>query len=223
MFPARALIFALLPLFAGCQLLPHHADQPLPPSQRLQGELSQNNGQLLLRPCGEQRQFTLINDGSSEITREAAQLFSDGPGPLFVDLSGRLAASDTAGSDGQLQVVETYRIQREGPACNDPAFKRLVLRAFGNEPDWSLNVTGRGLALFRPGQEPLALPYLEEQLPDGRFNISSEANGQRLELWVAPQRCSDSMSGSVQHLSAELRLDGQVLRGCASLGGARTH
>lgn len=223
MSPARALIFALLPLFAGCQLLPQHHDQPLPPSQRLQGELSQSNGQLVLRPCGEQRQFTLINDGSSEIVREAAQLFSDGPGPLFVDLSGRLAASAAADSDGQLQVVEVYRLQREGLGCNDPAFKRLVLRAYGNEPDWSLNVTERGLALFRPGQEPLALPYLEEQLPDGRFNISSEANGQRLELWIAPQRCSDSMSGAVQHLSAELRLDGQVLRGCAAIGGARNH
>jgi putative lipoprotein len=29
------------------------------------------------------------------------------------------------------------------------------------------------------------------------------------------------MSGSVQHLSAELRLNGEVLRGCAYLGGAR--
>ncbi|HSC84848.1 MAG TPA: hypothetical protein VLC30_14630 [Pseudomonas sp.] len=222
MFPARALTFALLPLFAGCQLL-SPAEQPPVPSERLQGELSQQNGQLLLRPCGEQRQLKLINDGSSDIVREAGQLFSDGPGPLFVDLSGRPDASGTAGSDGQLQVVEVYRIQREGPGCSDPNFKRLVLRASGHEPDWSLNVTGRGLALFRPGQEPLALPYLEEQLPDGRFNISSEANGQRLDLWLAPQRCSDSMSGSVQHLSAELRLDGQILRGCAAFGGARAH
>jgi putative lipoprotein len=30
------------------------------------------------------------------------------------------------------------------------------------------------------------------------------------------------MSGTVQHLSAELRLNGQVQRGCASIGGARS-
>ncbi len=71
------------------------------------------------------------------------------------------------------------------------------------------------------GQEPVALPYMEEQLPDGRFNLTSEANGKRIELWVAPQRCVDSMSGSVQHLSAELRLDGKPLRGCAYFGGSR--
>ena len=69
---------------------------------------------------------------------------------------------------------------------------------------------------------PLALPYLEEQMPNGSLNLSSEANGQRLELWLTPEHCVDSMSGAVQHLSAELRLNGSVLRGCASYGGARS-
>ena len=100
-------------------------------------------------------------------------------------------------------------------------FADLLLRASGHEPDWSIAVSNQGLVLHRPGQEPQALPYLEEQLPEGRLNLSSEANGQRLELWVAKQRCVDSMSGTVQHLSAELRLNGQVLRGCGYLGGAR--
>ena len=58
-------------------------------------------------------------------------------------------------------------------------------------------------------------------LLQGRRNFSSAANGQQLELWVAPQRCQDGMSGSVQHLSAELRLNGQVMRGCAYYGGAQ--
>lgn len=219
----RVLSIALLPLFAGCQLLPPHADQPRPSSQRLQGELSQSKGQLVLRPCGEQRSISLINDGNSSVAHDAAQLLNDGPAPLFVDLSGQLTASPSAGNDEQLQVTKVYRIQREGLGCTDPEFKRLILRASGNEPDWSLNITGQGLVLFRPGQQPLALPYLEEQLPDGRFNISSEANGQRLDLWIAPQHCSDSMSGAAQHLSAELRLDGQVMRGCAYFGGARNN
>ncbi len=48
------------------------------------------------------------------------------------------------------------------------------------------------------------------------------ANRQRLQLWVTPQRCQDSASGAVTHLSAQLRLDdGKVLRGCAYYGGAR--
>jgi putative lipoprotein len=77
------------------------------------------------------------------------------------------------------------------------------------------------LLLERPDQQALALPYLEEQLPGGQTNFSTEANDQRLELWVAPQRCLDSATGAVNHLTAELRLDGQTLRGCAYCGGAR--
>jgi putative lipoprotein len=77
------------------------------------------------------------------------------------------------------------------------------------------------MVIDREGQQPLAVPYVEEQLGDGRFNLSSEANNQRIELWVAPQRCVDSNTGSVQHMSAELRIDGQVQRGCGYFGGSR--
>ncbi len=219
MSPARSLLFVLVPLFAGCQVFKQ--PEPPVPLQRLQGELSAGSSGLLFRPCGEQRQFSISNDGTTDIVREAAELLADGPGPLFADISGQLGASTAKDVAGQLQLSEVYRIQREGPACNEAGFQRLLLRANGNEPDWSLSVTGKGLALFRPGQPALALPYLEEALPDGRFNLTSEANDQRLDLWVAPQRCTDSMSGTVQHLSAELRLDGQIYRGCASFGGAR--
>lgn len=219
MSPARSLLFVLVPLFAGCQVF-KQPEPPLP-MQRLQGELSASSNGLKFRPCGEQRQFSISNDGSTDIAREAAELLADGPGPLFADVSGQLGASSVEGSDGQLQLSEVYRLQREGPTCNEAGFQRLLLRANGHEPDWSINITGKGLALFRPGQPALALPYLEEALPDGRFSLSSEANGQRLDLWVAPQRCTDNMSGTVQHLSAELRLDGQIYRGCGSFGGAR--
>jgi putative lipoprotein len=212
---------ALAPLLASCQVFtPQPADETTP-ATRLQGELSRQDGQLLLRPCQEQRRFVLGDDGSTGISREAAGLLGDGASSLFVDLRGRLSATPQAGLDGKFVPSQVYRLQAEGPGCDDLNFKRSSLRASGQEPGWSVQVSNRGLVLDRPGQEPLALPYLEEQLPEGRFNLSSEANGQRLELWVAPQRCVDSMSGTVQHLSAELRLNDEVLRGCASFGGAR--
>jgi len=77
------------------------------------------------------------------------------------------------------------------------------------------------MVIDRAGQPPLALPYVEEQLGDGRFNLSTEANDQHIELWVAPQRCVDATTGAVQHMSAELRINGQVQRGCGYFGGAR--
>lgn len=218
---ARHLLFTLLPLFAGCQLFSVYDSTPPTPPQRLQGQLVQSEGRLLLIPCNDKRSIEIINDGSSEIVREAAGLFADGHSELFVDLLGKVSGSKSEGVDGEMHPSQVYRLQGEGPGCNEPGFERLLLRASGHEPSWSLSVANKGLVLMRVGQPPLAVPYLEEQLPGGNFNLSSEANGQRLDLWLAPQRCTDSMSGSVQHLSAELRVDGQVMRGCAAFGGAR--
>jgi len=219
----RPLVFALLPLFAGCQVFTDKPNDPLANQIRLQGELRLDAGQLLFRPCLEQRTFLIANDGTTSIAREAATLFSDGADTLFADVRGRMSASKQPNVDGQLALSEVYRVHAEGRGCDDPNFKRTTLQANGQEPFWSVSVSGQGLVLNRPGQPPLALPYLEEQLPEGRLNLTSEANGERLELWVAPQRCVDSMSGAVQHLSAELRLNGDVMRGCAYFGGARAN
>lgn len=219
---ARSLLFALLPLFAGCQLFTVYDPKPVVPAQRLQGQLSVEGERLVLQPCGEQRRIAVAGEGSAQALRDAGELLADGHDSLFVDLRGWSRGTQQAGLDGELRLDRVYRLQGEGPGCDEPGFDRLLLRASGNEPDWSLGVSERGLVLLRPGQEPLAVPYLEEQLPGGSFSLSSEANDHRLELWLTPQRCVDSMSGSVQHLSAELRLNGEVRRGCASFGGARS-
>ncbi|BAN47344.1 COG3650 family protein [Metapseudomonas resinovorans] len=218
---ARPLLFSLLPLFGACQMFAESAPSPTANLVRLQGLLSVDAGQVMFSPCGEKRRFALVDGGATGLLPEAANLSADGPGPLFADIRAAMGATTVPGADGQLDVRTLYRLQREGHGCDDLNFKRLLLRASGNEPGWHVSVSAKGLILDRPGEPSLALPYMEEQLPDGRFNLSSEANGQRLELWVAPQRCVDSMSGAVQHLSAELRLDGKIQRGCASFGGAR--
>ncbi|MDD2057832.1 hypothetical protein N5D52_26570 [Pseudomonas sp. GD03860] len=216
------LLVALLPLFAGCQML---ADKPQVASSvgmtRMQGELSAQGGQLLFKPCTEDRHFAVFDAGNTGILQEAADL-ADEPGTLFADINGTLSTSQKAGNDGQLNVQRLYRVEHSSSACSDPNFKRLTLRASGHEPDWNLKASGKGMVLDRPGQPSLAVPYLEEQLPDGRFSLSTEANGQRVELWVAPQRCVDIATGGVQHLMAELRVDGQTMRGCAYYGGARS-
>lgn len=217
----RFLLLALLPVFAGCQMFDSEPEQIPVPAVRMQGELSAVDNRLQFRPCQEQRQFILEDTGSTGLLQESAALLNNGKGSLFADLEGQLTASKTSGTDGQINLTRLYRIQREGQGCNDLNFKRLTIRASGHEPDWVINANLKGLILEQPGQEPLVLPYLEEQLPEGRFSLSSAANGKHLELWVAPQRCVDSMSGSVAHMSAELRLDGKVMRGCAYYGGAR--
>jgi len=219
---ARSLLFvALLPLFAGCQLLDaprqsaSHAGQT-----RMQGELTAADGKLVFQPCQEQRRYIVNDSGGTSVLQQAASLAND-QGKLFADVRGRIVSSAAAGADSQLDLEQLYRLERSGSACDDVNFKPLVLRASGHGPEWNLNASGKGMVLEREGQPTLAVPYLEEQLGDGRFNLSTEANGQKVELWVAPQRCVDSVTGSVQHMSAEVRVNGQIQRGCAYFGGAR--
>ncbi|WP_448723185.1 COG3650 family protein [Pseudomonas farris] len=216
---ARSLVLvALLPLFAACQLLDGPRESASHVGQtRMQGQLTAADGKLLFQPCNEQRSYVVNDTGGTSVLQEAATL-ADDQGKLFADVRGRIVAS---GADSRLDLEQLYRVQRSGTACDDPNFKQLILRAAGHGPEWNVKVSGKGMVIDRAGQPPLALPYVEEQLGDGRFNLSTEANNQRIELWVAPQRCVDSGTGSVQHMSAELRIDGQVQRGCGYFGGSR--
>lgn len=212
---ARPLILiALLPLFAACQLLESPRENASHVGQtRMQGQLTAADGKLLFQPCNEPRSLVVNDSGGTSVLQEAASL-ADAEGKLFADVRGRIV-------DNRLDLQQLYRVERSGVACNDPNFKLLILRAAGHGPEWNVKVSGKGMVIDRAGQAPLAVPYVEEQLGDGRFNLSTEANNQHIELWVAPQRCVDSSTGSVQHMSAELRIDGQVQRGCGYFGGSR--
>lgn len=224
MFAARSvLIFALLPVFAGCQLLPS------PPSDgkvstagmiRMQGTLSGDGGKLFFQPCNEQRRYAVVDGGNSGILQEAASVV-DKSGKAFADVRGNFVAGKAAGSDGQADVHQLYRVERPSGACEDPNFKRLTIHASGYGPKWNLNASGKGMVLEREGKAAFAVPYMEEQMPEGRFNLITDANDQHVELYVAPQRCVDPANGSVQHLTAELRVNGQVQRGCAYFGAMR--
>ncbi|MDE1164143.1 MAG: hypothetical protein PW845_01880 [Pseudomonas sp.] len=218
---ARSLLFvALLPLFAGCNILTLQSSTPDSDGQsRMQGVLVGDSGQLLFRACGEQRRFVVKDVGNTSVLQEAASL-ADKSGQVYADLRGSFSANKTATSEGQLDLSKIYRLQRGANACNDPNFKLMTVHASGEK--WDLKASGKGLELNREGQPPFAVPYVEEQLPDGRFSLSTEANGQKVELWVAPQRCVDPRRGSVESLSAELRVNGQVQQGCAYFGGAHT-
>ncbi|MCT8945518.1 COG3650 family protein [Pseudomonas sp. A1437] len=212
---ARSLVLvALLPLFAACQLFDGQRESASHVGQtRMQGQLTAADGKLVFQPCQDQRQYVVNDIGGTSVLQEAATL-ADEHGKLFADVRGKVAGD-------RLDLTQLYRVERSGTACDDPNFKLLILRAAGHGPEWNVKVSGKGMVIDRDGQPPLAVPYVEEQLGDGRFNLSSEANNQRIELWVAPQRCVDSSTGSVQHMSAELRIDGQVQRGCGYFGGSR--
>ncbi|MGY4526047.1 COG3650 family protein [Pseudomonas sp. TE21394] len=215
------LLSALLPLFGGCQFMAAAPSDPNIGTTRMQGELRAAGGQLLFKPCTENRTFVINDVAATGILQEAANLAKDANDKLFADVRGRLTGSKQASNDGQLEVRQLYRLEPSTRACEDPNFKQLTLRATGHEPEWDIKASGKGMVLNRVGKDPLPLPFLEEEVPGGGLTLTSEANSQHVELWVAPQRCLDGATGAVRHLRAELRIDGQTLRGCGYFGGAR--
>jgi len=220
---ARSLMcFALLPLFAGCQMFASTPSQPSTAGMtRMQGVLMGKDGHLLFQPCGEQRHYSVTDIGLTGVLQEAAGIVGQS-GQVYADVRGRFEASKSGGMDGTIDLHQFYRLERSTAACNDPNFKLLTLRAAGTEPgQWELRANAKGLELSLPDKPKLAVPFLEEQLPDGRLSLSTEANGVRVELWVAPQRCVEPTTGSVQQMTAELRVNDQPYRGCAYFGGAR--
>lgn len=198
---------------SACQVF-QTAKDTAAPSLRIQGTLSHKDDQWRFKPCTTNEHYRLV---PSAAINEALQYhLSETTSSLFADLSGTLDRSLSTFTAQQL-----YRLQTEGHACNDSDFARLLVRASGHEPDWSILQTPQGLIFNQAGQPALVLPYIEEQLPDGRFYISSEANNQDLQLWITPQQCTDSMSGTLYHLSARLQWNQQTLQGCAAYGALR--
>ena len=181
MTAARALLLVLLPLFAGCQSL-FHTEASALAGDRLQGMLTRQGDAWQLQPCSQLPALRLRDTKDGELLELASELMADGQTQLFADVRGALDLQHAT-----LAVNRLYRLQGEGPGCNDKNFPRLILRASGNEPDWSLLVTSDGLLLERPGEPALALPYLEEQLPEGQLAFSPIGrNGFapcRLTLW----------------------------------------
>ncbi len=168
---ARTLVlFALLPVFAACQLF---ESEPAKPSTvgltRMQGELTAVDGKLLFQPCGDQRSYVVNDTGGTSVLQEAASLAGQ-QSKLFADLRGKFSGV-ASGTQGSVDLQQLYRVERSTSACSDPDFKRMILRANGHKPAWAMNVTAKGMVLEREGQPPLAVPYVKEQLGDGRFNL----------------------------------------------------
>lgn len=214
-------LFVLLPLLPGCQLLPGaHRDGPAAAGTRWQGELTLGGQGWVFQPCGESRRFQLA-EGIGLLDEARGLLANSGASALYLDLRARADASQDAAFAGRLVPLERHRLEAEGPGCRDARLAQIAWRASGHHPDWTLEIARAGLLLQTPGEAPRAQPYLAEQLPDGQVSYSSEANGRRLELWIAPQRCEDGASGTLSAYSATLVQDGQRWRGCAYPGGLK--
>ena len=183
MRPARLLVYSLLPLFAACQVW-----KPESPSTsvdtRFQGELVKINGALQFRPCTEKRLFSIEDVANTGLRREADSLFDDGAQGLFVDLRGTMGPAKVRGTDGKLEVSRLYRVQNEGPGCDDPNFaadlrrqrQRTLLERQGKQPGPAPGPPGTrdpGLAFTSPRNCRTAAPAIPARRTARRSNCGS--------------------------------------------------
>lgn len=177
-----------------------------------------------LRLCGESVDLWLAGEGD-ELDAIYSRLAGEPGAALYIEARGERTTTPqgtvipaTYAQTFLLEQVLFAALPGEGGACaaGAPAWR---VRASGNEPFWSVEITAERMLLREPEPAmPLDLPVTESQDSEGTVTYRAAGESHVLELVVAAQACSDSMSGAYFAYSAEGRLDGRELRGCARLG-----
>ena len=90
------------------------------------------------------------------------------------------------------------------------------LAAHGTEPFWGVKLEGERLTLSRPDHADVTAPAkLLHLAPNGARWTGRTSDGRAVEFAIVRIECSDGMSDRRYTLGAEVRLDGEVLKGCA--------
>ena len=128
---ARTLVlFALLPLFAACQMF---ESEPAKPSiaglTRMQGALTAVGGKLLFQPCNDQRNYVVNDTGGTSVLQEAASLAGQ-QGELFADLRGKFSGVASGSSTFQRIWRSVWPIPRAASLTSAGTLSRptIVLR-----------------------------------------------------------------------------------------------
>ncbi len=182
----------------------------VPPSKA--GHLLLADGALTFIPCDAVDQRVRLVDTPD---REGATVVSGFQGgadgvPVLLRLDGE-------------RLVDIRYAAPEGPGCSQ-LLQSVVVEARGNEPFWSLQVFGDSARM----RVPLAVggflftrgAWRHLSSGDWAYEASRTENGREefLVLHLTEVRCTDSMSGALYPLRAELVREGQPAMGCAVEG-----
>jgi uncharacterized membrane protein len=178
-----------------------------------------------LRFCGDTVDVWLVDQGDPTLDDVYAKLAGEPGTPLYVEVRGERIDSP-AGTAIPATFKQAFLLEEllyagvpaEGGGCG-----KIVppnrLQARGNEPFWAIEV-GEDKMLMRQLDQPAPLEFgVEETLgAEGTVTYRGASAGHQLTLTITSGSCSDSMSGDYFAYTAETRLDGRTLNGCARLG-----
>jgi putative lipoprotein len=189
------------------------------------GTVALNADTRVLRLCGQSEDLWLVQQDDQAFDDTYAKLAGEPGTLLFVELRGERVASPQGtvipASFKQAFIVEELLyagVPSEGGGCAAPAPAYRAL-ARGNEPFWSVEIDREQMLLRQP-DEPAPSKYSVQETQDAEGSVTYRgASGDKaLEITVTNNPCSDSMSGEYFAYTADLNLQGRVLRGCARIG-----
>lgn len=106
------------------------------------------------------------------------------------------------------------------PDCPPPALAaESGWRAFGNEPYWTLRITGEDVVFDRLGEVPQRYPVKPADSSGNRmaWRLDSYDNiaRDRLDVAITEASCGDTMAARQYPYRAEVTFQGRTYRGCA--------
>lgn len=191
-------------------------------STQLRAVITKQNGQWIATDCigSSHARFELVD--TINLTPDIDSLIKKAPkDQLFIDVIGTVNKQPDTSNMGDFTVKQLNRLTIDpNKGCQEDDYNRVVVRAIGKNPLWVTSIAPKGLVLERVNQSPLVLPYVDERLPDGQMNFATEANGQKIQLWAAPERCIDDETGDIYSMRTILTINYQTQQGCGYLGKA---
>ncbi len=178
-----------------------------------------------LRFCDEAVDVWLVDQGDPTLDDVYAKLAGEPGTPLYVEVRGERMATPP-GTAIPATFKQVFLLEEllyagapadaAGCATGVPAYR---VQARGNEPFWAIEIREDRMLLRQVGQAtPLEFKMDETLGAEGTVTYGGASGGHSLELTITNNPCSDSMSGDYFAYTAEARLDGRTLNGCARLG-----
>lgn len=180
----------------------------------------QNHGMILVRLRGADGSLQECSTGTSgspapQIAATAAQRVA---GPAFTPASMPEpymrcgTPQPVLSGTGRLLGWLTYF----NPDCPPPSSAaESGWRAFGNEPFWSLRISGSDVVFDRLGELPQSYTARRPAGEGRRQTWSLDNDGSQLQISITEAACGDTMSNRNYPYTAELRFQGRTYRGCA--------
>ena len=212
-------LLAVLGLLVACQ-----NNEVTPTSYygktQLRAILTQQHGKWLATSCTSPDKLRYELRDEANFSMDAEQLLTKAKDALFIDAEGVVETNTTDDTSFVIKKINRLTLDANR-GCSEADYNKIIVRTVGKNPLWFTSIALKGLVLERVNQPALVLPYVVERLPSGQMNFSTDANGQHIELWVAPERCEDEETGELYAMRARLTVNAQTFQGCGYLGAVK--